>query len=197
MTELKEKTIKFDPGFAQHTTILSISSEYIYNSINKIKNFNQKKMKYKMLYPQILKMADNNIGFCLGSLLWAVYIKNTENNTEIEGNPCFGDSFNEEETVGEIDFSKEFFNKIQKDAKYYLGQKYEINPLYIKILDLYREFLILNENFINTKTTADLKLPKELKTPSAKDLETINTKIQEVVKMGNLLDLSEISGLIF
>ena len=192
MPETTVNKVMFDPGFAQHTTILSISSEYLYNSINKIKNFNQRKMKFKMLYPQILKMADNNVGFCLGCLLWAVYIKNTENNAEIEGNPCLGDTYNEAETVEEIDFSIEFFNKIKKDAKYYLGIDYEINPFYIKILNLYKEFLVLNSNFVNTKTTADLKLPQSFKSPSENDLQKIYNKIQQVIKSGNLTDLTEV-----
>ena len=149
-----------------------------------------------MLYPQILKMTENNIGFCLGCLLWAVYIKNTEENTEIKGNPCFGDTYNEAETVEEINFSKDFFNKIKKDTKYYLGQDYDINPLYIKILDIYREFLIINKNFVNTKTTADLIIPQDLKTPDSNELETIYNKIQEVIKSGNLIDLKEVINLI-
>ena len=37
MTETK--TVLFDPGYAQHTTILSISAEYIYTGLNQIKNF--------------------------------------------------------------------------------------------------------------------------------------------------------------
>ena len=54
MENLKEQTVLFDPGFAQHTTILSISTEYIYNSVNQFKNFGQKKMNVKMFYPQII-----------------------------------------------------------------------------------------------------------------------------------------------
>ena len=44
-----EEMVLFDPGFAQHTTILSIGVEYIYNSINQFKNFGQRKMKFKMI----------------------------------------------------------------------------------------------------------------------------------------------------
>lgn len=61
------ESVLFDPGYAQHTTILSISAEYLYASINQFKNLGQRKMKFKMLYPQITRMVDNNVGFCLGS----------------------------------------------------------------------------------------------------------------------------------
>ena len=67
---------------------------------------------------------------------------------------------------------------------------------YIKILELYKEFLVENKNFVNTNTTNDIILPSGIKTPDSKGLETIHTKIQEVIKTGKLLDLLEIFELI-
>ena len=99
MTQTQVNSVLFDPGYAQHTTILSIGVEYLYAQINQFKNLGQRKMKFKMTYPQILKMANNNVGFCLGSLLWAVYIKSLGDNIAIEGNPCLGGTYEEAETV--------------------------------------------------------------------------------------------------
>lgn len=196
MENTKEKTVLFDPGYAQHTTILSISAEYIYNTVNQFKNFGQKKMKFKMLYPQITRMVDNNVGFCLGCLLWAVYIKGL-GDVKIEGNPCLGDTYNKEETVEEVDFSIEFFDKLKKDTKYYLGSDYNVNPLHIKILGLYKEFLTLNCSFVNTKTSSDVILPQGFEIPSEENLEKIHSKIQEVITSGNLLDLTEVFELAY
>ena len=196
MTTTQTRTVKFDPGYAQHTTILSISLEYLYSSINSFKNFGQKKMKFKMSYPQILRMVDNNVGFCLGSLLWAVYIKSL-GDVKIEGNPCLGDTYDKDEAGAEVDFSVEYYSQLKKDAKYYLGQDYVINPLLIKILNIYKEFLIENMNFVNTKTTNDIKLPQGFKTPSQDEISKIYSKIQEVIKSGNLLDLTEVFGYIY
>lgn len=190
-------SVLFDPGYAQHTTILSISAEYIYSGINQFKNFGQKKMKFKMMYPQITRMVDNNVGFCLGSLLWAVYIKSMGNDIEITGNPCLGGTYDEAETVEEADYSIEFFNKLQKDTKYYLGKNYEINPLHVQILEIYKSFLKENFGFVNTKTTTDLNLPKELVIPAKDDLEKIHERIQEVIKSGNLLELTDVFNLIY
>ena len=64
------------------------------------------------------------------------------------------------------------------------------------MLEVYKEFAILNEGFVNTKKNTDLKLPNSLKTPSKEELETIHTTIQEVVKTGNFDKLFEIRGLI-
>ena len=61
--------INFDPGYAQYTTILSISVESIYASISRFKNLNQKKMQFRMYYPKIKKMVDNNVAFCFGCIL--------------------------------------------------------------------------------------------------------------------------------
>ena len=196
MTATQIQSVKFDPGYAKHTTILSISLDYIYKKINSIKNFNQKKIQFKMNYPQIIRMVDNNIGFVIGCILWAVYIKSL-GDVKIEGNPCLDDTFNKDETVEEIDFSIEFFNQLKKDSKYYLNKDYEINPKYIDILNLYREFLLINSNFVSTRTTADLKLPQSLKTPSEKELQTIHSKIEEVINSGNLLDLQEVLPLVY
>jgi len=196
MENTKEKTVLFDPGYAQHTTILSISAEYLYNTVNQFKNFSQKKMKFKMLYPQITRMVDNNVGFCLGCLLWAVYIKGL-GDVKIEGNPCLGDTYNKEETVEEIDYSIAFFDKLKKDAKYYLGSDYNVNPLHVKILELYKEFLTLNCSFVNTKTSSDVILPEGFEIPSEENLEKIHSKIQEVITSGNLLDLTEVFELAY
>lgn len=196
MTKTEEKSVLFDPGYAQHTTILSIGSEYIYASVNQFKNFGQRKTKFKMFYSKLVKMTEQNVGFCLGSLLWAVYIK-SEGTAEIKGNPCFGDTYNKEETVEEADFSIAFFDKLKKDAKYYLGEDYTVNPFYVGILELYKEFLILNCGFTGTKTTDDLQLPEGFVIPGKEDLNKIHSKIQEVIKTGRLLDLTEVWDLAY
>ena len=181
--------INFDPGYAQHTTILSLNIESIYASISRFKNLNQRKMQFKMYYPKIKRIADNNVAFCLGCILWAVYIKSL-GNEEILNNPCFGDVYNEEETIEEIIYSKNYFEQLKKDAKYYLGEEYTYDEKFIKVLDVYQEFLTLNESFVKTKTTEDLKLPTSIKQP--KDLNKIKNKIDEVVKNGNLMNLFEL-----
>ncbi len=196
MTQTALKSVKFDPGFAQHTTILSINIDYIYAKINSFKNFGQKKTSFKFNYNQITKMVENNVGFCLASILWAVYIKSL-GDLNIEGNPCLGDIFDKNETCEEIDFSIEYFEQLKKDAKYYLGQNYDVKPLYITILNLYKEFLLENKNFVSTKTTNDIVLPKDITIPSEKDLKTIHLKIEEVIKTGSLLDLAQVLNLVY
>lgn len=192
----ENKSVLFDPGFAQYTSILSLNTEYIYASINQFKNFGQKKMKFKMIYPQLINIVDNNIGFYLGCLLWAIYIKNNEN-ALIQNNPCLNGEYNEEETLKEIDYSIKYFEQLKKDAKYYLNLDYKINPDYIKTLEIYKEFITLNQGFVNTKTTSDIIIPKVLKTPEQQDLEKIYNSIQTAVKTGELVKMFEVYNLIY
>ena len=196
MTNSTAQTVLFDPGYAQHTTILSISAEYLYASINQFKNLGQRKMKFKMHYPQITRMVDNNVGFCLGSLLWATYIK-TLGDIQIEGNPCLGGTYDREETIEEADYSIEFFERLKKDVRYYLGTDYQVNPICVKVLELYKEFLTLNSGFVSTKTTNDVILPQGFVSPNKEDAEKIHTKIQAVIQSGNLLDLLEVFELAY
>lgn len=179
-------SVLFDPGYAQHTGILSVNIEYIYTSVARFKNLGQRKNQFKMYYTKILKLVENNVSFCLGCMLWAKYIKSlgTKN---ILNNPCLGDVYNEAEAIEEIDYSIQYFEQLRKDAKYYLGLDYNADERYLKVLDVYKEFLMLNEAFVNTKTTDDIKFPASLKTPE--DMEKVNAKIQDVVKTGNLVEL--------
>lgn len=197
MTNTKINSVLFDPGYAQHTTILSLSLEYIYAGINQFKNLGQRKMKFKMMYPQITQIVDNNVGFCLGSLLWASYIKSLGDSIQIEGNPCIGGTYDEAETVEEADYSIEYFTQLKKDVKYYLGKDYQINQIYITILELYKEFLTLNKGFVDTKETKDVILPEKLTIPNSDNADKIHEKIQEVIKTGKLLDLLEVFNLIY
>lgn len=190
------KTVLFDPGYAQHTTILSISAEYLYACINQFKNLGQRKMKFKMCYPQITEMVENNVGFCLGSMLWAVYIK-TLGDVQIEGNPCLGGTYDKDEALEEVDYSIEFFERLKRDVKYYLGSDYEINSTYVKVLELYKEFLALNCGFVGTKTTNDVILPQGFKVPQKDDVDKIYSKIQQVVQNGKLIDLLEVFDLVY
>ena len=180
--------IQFDPGFIKHISAFVPNIEYVYNSLAQFKNFNQRKMQFKMYFPKIQNLLKNYIGFYLGCILWAIYIKQFKDE-DILNNLCFGGEYNEKDTLGEVDFVEEYLNQLKKDVKYYIGQEYSIDETYIKIIDAYREFLKANEGFVKTKTTNDLKIPEIFKIPSKTDLELISQEINKVVENGNLYDL--------
>lgn len=179
---------QFDPGFVQHMSAFVPNIEYVYAGLDRVKNFTQKKNQFKMYYPKIQSLLKNYLGFYLGCILWATYISQLDEKP-ILNNLCFGGEYSEKETLSEVDFIKDYIEQLKKDVKYYTGQDFTINENNINILNAYREFLIANKGFVETKTTKDIKLPTNLKTPSEKDLEEILSGIEKVIDSGKLYEL--------
>lgn len=179
---------QFDPGFVQHMSAFVPNIEYVYAGLNRLKNFTLKKNQFKMYYPKIQSLLKNYLGFYLGCILWAVYISQLDEKP-ILNNLCFGGEYSEKETLSEVDFIKDYIEQLKKDVKYYTGQDFTIDENSINILNAYREFLIANKGFVETKTTKDIKLPANLKTPSEKDLEEILSGIEKVIDNGKLYEL--------
>ena len=187
MIDIKDG-VQFDPGFIQHISAFEPNIEYVYDTISTCRNFNQKKMQFKMFYPKIQSLLKNYLGFYLGCILWAVYIKNLDEKP-ILNNLCFGGEYSENDTLEEIDFIKKYIEQLKKDVKYYTGQNFSIDSQSLNILDAYRDFLKENKGFVETKTTKDIKLPEGFKTPSDKDLKEILEGIEKVIENGKLYEL--------
>lgn len=176
------KGLEFDPGFAPFILAFRGTVEYLYLDINKFKNLSQRKMKFRQYYKKFLELFYNNLGFYVGCLMWAAYIK-TQPEQEILNNHCLGGEYNEDENTSETDFMIKFLELFPKDMKYFLGINYNVNPDDMKILELYKEFLVINKGFVNSKTNTDILLPKDMKTEGAEKFGEI---IEEVLKHRNL-----------
>lgn len=179
--------LEFDPGFAPYILAFLGSVEVIYAEINKFKNFSQKKMKFMQYHKKILELFDNNVGFYIGCLMWAAYLK-TQPEQKILSNHCLGKEYNEEENVSEVDFMLEFPQLFKKDMKYFMGQNFEFNPQLISLLETYKEFLTLNKGFVETKTNTDVVLPKAVKTEQAEEYKTMIDKVLETKDLSKLLE---------
>ena len=184
--------LEFDPGFGPFILAFRGTVEYLYMDINRFKNLSQKKMKFRQYYKRFLEMFYNNIGFYVGCLMWAAYIK-TQPEQEILNNPCLGGEYNDEENTADTDFMIKFLELFPKDMKYFLDIDYKINEDDMKILKLYREFLVLNKGFVNSKTNVDIVLPDGIKTENAENFKNI---IDEVIKSEDLSKLVEYRNLI-
>ena len=124
------KGIEFDPGFAPYILAFQGTVEYLYSDINRFKNFSQKKMKFMQYYKKVLQILDNNLGFYVGCLMWAAYIK-TQPQQEILSNHCYGKEYHDEIRDAEVSFMLQFVELFPKDMKYFLAQDYsfdESNP---------------------------------------------------------------------
>ncbi len=190
-----EKTVKFDPGWGRHVLVYSGSVEYLYRDINKFKNLSQRSFKFKQYFPKIVKLLENNIGFYLGCLLWAVYLKNS-GDADFIGNHCLGQKYDEKSRDLEIDYILTSIDKLKADYKYYTGKTTDFPEVYKLILVTYNEFSEINKGFTETRSTVELKLPANLKTPSKDDLDKINSTIEAVVETGKLEELIPLADMI-
>ncbi len=187
-----EDKMLFDPGYSASVARVSGNIEYMYSAFLSIPSLKQKRFQFSILYPKFIKAIDLNAAFYLGCMLWGVYLKSNKGK-EIVNNPCLDTEFNDDsfyETDFLYNFIKEGFNR---DVKYYLNKTHPHNPLYLTILEKYKEFLSLNKGFINVKKTDDIILPESLKVPSNSDLELIYNTIFKAVKEDNLEILFEVS----
>ena len=184
--------LEFDPGFAPYILAFRGTVEYLYMDINRFKNLSQRKMKFRQYYKKFLELFNNNLGFYVGCLMWAGYIK-TQPEQDILNNNCLGGEYNEEENISDVDFMIKFLELLPKDMKYFLGMDYEINQDDIKILEMYKEFLTINKGFVNSKKNTDILLPAGMKTDGA---ENFKDKIDEVLKTEDLSKLLEYNDLI-
>ncbi|MBR6098270.1 hypothetical protein IKP85_00825 [bacterium] len=181
--------VPFDPGFVQHISAILPNIEYTYSNLAKYKNFGQKKNQFKMIFPKLEELIDNYIGFYAGCILWAQAIK-TLKEKPITGNYCCGGEYNEDETLQEVRFLREYLTLLPKDVKYYIGKDYTISPDFGKVLDLYEDFLKVNEGFIKVEKTDDIVIPDSVK--PLKDTQKVFDKIEEVIENGKLAELTEL-----
>ena len=181
------KGIEFDPGFAPYILAFQGTAEYLYMDINRFKNHSQKKLKFMQYHKKIIELFMNNLGFYVGCLMWASYIK-TQPQQEILSNHCYGKDYNEVENTSETRFMIQFTELFPKDMKYFLNQNYSFNENHIKLLKTYEEFLVINKGFTESKYNTDILLPNSLKTENAEDYKNI---IEDVLKTGDLSKLIE------
>lgn len=180
------ESVQFDPGFIKNLSAFVPNIEYAYSQLGQIRDFNRKKQQFRLFLPKIQSLLKNYIGFYLGCILWAIYIKQFDN-APILNNLCFGGEYKESETLEEVNFILMFIEKFPKDVKYFTGKNFSIDSLSISIIEAYREFLKVNEGFVKTKTTDDIKIPKSFKIPN--NLDEIYKEIQKVTENGKLYEL--------
>ena len=185
------KGVLFDPGYSKYTLAFSQNIDAAYNVLFSMKALHQRKFKFQMVYPQLLKLLEHTVSFYLGCLLWAAYIKQSFENEpkEILDNDYLGKTVNEEQLLFEVNYAISYIEKLKKDCKYYLGKTCNIPEDWTYVLNVYKEFLTANNYLTQAKMTSDILLPKQIKKIESPDLEKVLSTIEEVTKTGELKDL--------
>ena len=178
--------LEFDPGFGPHILAFRGAVEYLYMDINKFKNLSQKKVKFMQYYKKILEILDNNLGFYVGCLMWAAYIK-TQPKQKILSNHCFGQEYNEKENIAETIFMKEFIKLYPRDIKYYLGKNFEFDENVSKLIQTYEEFLVLNEGFVKSEFNTDIQIPESVKISEPENCKKLIDEILETEDLSKFL----------
>ena len=181
------KGIAFDPGFGPYILAFNGTLDYLYMDINRFKNFNQKKVKFMQYHKKIVDMMNNNLGFYVGCLLWAAYIK-TQPKQEITGNHCFGKKYNEEYNISDTQQMLQFVELFPKDMKYFLGKEFSFESNIVPLIKVYEEFLVLNKGFTESKYNTDIVLPTSIKTEKAESYKEIIEKVLETKDLSKLLE---------
>ena len=126
-------------------------------SANKFKNLSQKKIKFRQYYKKILDVFNNNLGFYVGCLMWAAYIK-YQPEQNLLNNYCLGEKYDEATNTKETDFMIRFTELFPKDMKYFLGQifefeddtfKYEFENSMLYIFKYQQYFYKFNPSIVN------------------------------------------------
>lgn len=188
-------SVKFDTGIGDLVVDLFDFAQYFYSQLSQIRSKYEQNTFFYSNSLKIKKYMKNNIAFYFGCLLWAYYLnKNNENSPkDIEDNVFLNlteEQLEQYDYLSQVTFLQEFFVQFEKDVFRFTKKKYEIPTLWKKIVNLYAEFLTLNEGFVNTKTTADIKLPKEINSLNI-DFD-INSYIQKAINNKNLDMLLEL-----
>ena len=191
---MTSNSVPFDPGYAKHITSFMYFNEQVKIALRTMKTPQQRSFKYKQFLPQIIDVLKREIGFYYGCLLWASYISCENPSKEITDNSFYGKSKEELEQydyLQEVNYLLDFFTQYPKDLAYYRVNGTQIEEKYIKTVEIYKEFLIENESFINVKNTSDLKIPTKIKTLSTKELPMLKALIDLTVNDGNFERLFE------
>ena len=188
------QTVKFDPGIGDLVVNFNEFVNEVYSQLMAFRTIHQKRARFKLYTAKIERFMKNNIAFYLGCLLWAYYIVNENSKAPktIVGNVFL--NMSEEEKADydfliQVNFMENYFECYERDSLYYTGKKFTIPEEWKTILSLYSEFLTLNNGFVNTKTTADIKLPEMLKNINPKeDISKLINKAITEKSLESLLD---------
>lgn len=185
-----EKTIEFDPGIGELAADLYLDVYIVENDIAKMPQFARKARYFAVSHRKILKSLINNLGFYRGCLGWAYYIKNEHKGKTFTGNPFV--NYTEEQKAQYaptemVDFCIEYLPKFQSDLKYFNVKNVKLPDNAEEILNQYREFLSVNEGFVNAKTVDDIILPENLS--FTKSPLEIKTELENAIANQNLDNL--------
>ena len=191
----KGNSVPFDPGFAPYVLSFMETYEYLNAEVRKFKNIVQRKMKYRSYEQPLFKLLNNITSFYFGGMLYGAYLScyYSENPMEIEGNTFLGEKVVDIinipvfEEVRSVDKFLSFHNSSPFSTK-------KTEPEKALIMKTYIEFIEKNKYFTQMKTTADIKIPNDLKFVkkyTKEELEELYQTMLSVIKSEKIEDMTQ------
>lgn len=195
-----DKTVPFDPGYSQMSFSFVGNIDFAIDEYKKLKAPNQKKFWLMKNESLLVDFINKSTAFYLGCLLWGAFLhyRFKDSPKEIEGNHSLKLSAEEQKELNcceEVNAILDYVNSLHRDCKYFLKRPAKIDNFILKILENYIEFAQLNENFVNTKTTDDIKLPKDLAhfdKLSNGQLDSLCEKIYSIIESKQIVSLLDL-----
>lgn len=183
-------TVEFDPGIGNLADSLYSEAYVIENDMSTMPQRARKMRYFQAVYKRIVKVMLNNLAFYNGCLAWAYCIKNLDSEATISGNPFV--SLTDEQKANyaptdSVDFFIEYLPQFYSNLKYYNIKGVQLPENTDYILNTYREFVAVNEGFINAYKTADIILPDNVN--FSKSAEDLKNEILSAVENKNILTL--------
>jgi len=190
-----ETIVPFDPGYAPKAFSFIERIQTIKDCYAQLTSNSQKKAWLPQVEPEVMKLIELNAAFHLGCILWGGFLANRfkDSPKKIEGNTTLDLSEQEKQALdcaAEAKAALEYIKNFDRDCKYFLRRRMKIRPIIKEIYESYIEFAELNDNFVNTKTTADVKTPKAIahfKDLSNEQLDVLCESIYMIIGTEELL----------
>jgi hypothetical protein len=190
-----ESVVPFDPGYAPKAFSFIEAIKTTQDCYAQLKTNSQKKAWLPQAEAQVIKIIELNAAFHLGCILWGGFLANRfkDDPKEIEGNTTLTLSEEEKRDLDCAAGAKaalQYIKNFDRDCKYFLKRGMKISPKIKKIYESYVEFAELNDNFVNTKTTDDVKTPKAIehfKNLSNEPLDLLCESIYMIINTDGLL----------
>ena len=192
--------VPFDPGYSKISFSFLEQISYLTEAYRTSKIPNQKKFHLARMEQSVVDLINKSTAFYLGCMLWGGFISNRfkDSPKDILGNnnlKLSAEAAKDLDCGEEAKIILEYIQSFDRDCKYFLKKPANISPRIPQILNNYIEFARLNNNFLTTKKTDEIKLPELVKTfekLSDKELDEICDKIFKVIeekKTENLLEI--------
>lgn len=186
--EINKDKALFDPGFNPILNhFIPVYTEFS-NLLASAPKQQTKKKLYMVNAPIVKNSLKSTVGFWLGCILWAVYLKNHFDAQEIEGNSMLNIDEEEIEFIhAQNEVIENYFKSYSAEVKKYIGIQAQLPEKYKEIFEDYKEFTELNNHFRLTKLTSELKLPSKYdREYSKEEIEKIFSDIQDIISSKDL-----------